>query len=250
MNARLSATTLNVDSFECIVYHHQASLTALDVSMLEFSSTGAETPVTEPATDIRTFVRQLFIHGIPYKEVMRYDDSAVSTLLYMLADPQEKQFWSNIVFVLGMLGNERAVAPLISFIERNPTEKLDYSEYDAKVNAVFALGYLINKNANRDAMAYLEEGLDPSTWSNRGITWSAPDEATELQRNRELSRAAIIALGLSGNRAGEQALRELARPAPTAAASAFREEMSRVISEALKANERIAKEGLARYYQE
>jgi HEAT repeat protein len=168
----------------------------------------------------------------------------------MLADPNEERAWPNIVMVLGMLGDERAVSPLISLIEQNPKGELDYFQYDAKRNAIFGLGYLVNKSGNQRALAYLKDGLDPSAWTKRGITWASPEHETATERNRELSRVAIIGLGLSGDPSAAEALRALLTAAPTAVGPGFRQQMSGVIWEALRANQRIAAEGLAGYYRE
>jgi hypothetical protein len=199
---------------------------------------------------MKDFVRQLFIHGVPYETVMRYGPETVPTLLEMLADPKEKQAWPNIVIVLGMLGDERAVSPLISLIEQNLRGEIDYFHYDAKRSAIFGLGYLINKSGNQEALSYLKDGLDPAAWTKRGITWTSPEHQTAAERDRELSRMAIIGLGVSGDPSAAEALRALLTPAATSTAPGFRQQMSGVIWEALRANQRIADEGLAGYYRE
>jgi hypothetical protein len=214
------------------------------------ASAAAATNPSAPPANIKDFVRQVFIHGVPYEAATRYGPDVVPTLLAMLADPREKQAWPNIVILLGMLGDERAVIPLISLVESNPEDELDYSEYDAKTNAIFGLGYLVNKSGNQEALSYLRDGSDPSAWLERGITWTSPEHETAAERDRQLSGVAIIGLGLSGDPSAEEALRDLLIPAPTPTEKEFRERMSGVIWEALRANRRIAAEGLAAYYRE
>jgi hypothetical protein len=248
MNEFATEDSVRVNLRECMAYHQGASLDAVDVSTPGSASAAAATKGTTPLTDIRDFVRRTFIHGTPYDEIMRYDPSVVPTLLEMLRNPQEAQAWPNIVVVLGLLGDDRAVTSLISFIGETKGE-LDYLRYKAIRNAFFGLGYLVARGGNERALAYLKGGLDPSAWVERGITWSSPDRETVTERNHELSRMAIIGLGVSGDPSAEEALRSLLTPAPTAIEREFREKMSGVILEALKANQRIAKEGLARYYR-
>jgi hypothetical protein len=247
MNRLTSFDSRKVDARECTAFRLGAS--AVDFSMPGPASAVEVTTATVPPADIRDFVRQFFMHGIPYEETIIYGSHAVPTLLDMLADPREEQAWPNIVVVLGMLGDERAVTPLISLIERGSREVVNYSEYEAKKNAIFGLGYLINKTAHQEAFNYLRDGLTPTVWSERGVTWISPDHETAAERDRELSRMTIIGLGLSGDPAGEEALRELLTSALTLPEREFREQMSGVISEALKANQRIAEEGLAEYYR-
>ncbi len=179
---------------------------------------------------------------------MGYGAQAVPTLLEMLADPREEQAWQNIVIVLGMLGDERAVTPLISLIEQNSVKRLNYFQYEAKRNAIFGLGYLINKSGNQRALSYLKGGLDPSAWMERRIAWTSPEHESAAERNRELTRVAIIGLALSGDPSAAEALKSLLAAAPTATAPGFRQQMSGVIWEALRANRRIAEGGLAKYY--
>jgi hypothetical protein len=250
MRLGTSAGSRRVSSSECTAFRSGPSSSALGVSMPgpAFAAPAA-TSIPAPLADIQDFVRQVFIHGVPYETVMRYGFQTVPTLLEMLADPKEKQAWPNIVIVLGMLGDERAVTPLISLIEQNHQGQLDYFQYDAKRSAIFGLGYLINKSGNQEALSYLKDGLDPSAWTKRGITWTSPERETAAARNRELTRMTIIGLGLSGDPSAAEALRALLAPA-TATAPGFRQQMSGVIWEALRANQRIAAEGLAGYYRE
>jgi hypothetical protein len=232
---------------ECAAF--RSGVPAAGVSIPGPASAAAATTATAPRANIRDFVRQFFIHGIPYEDTMSYGSQVVPTLLDMLADPKEDRAWKNIVIVLGMLGDERAVAPLISLIEQSAGGEISHSQYDAKRAALLGLGYLANKDGNQRALNYLLGGLTPSVWPQRGITWTSPDHQTATERNSELSRLAIIGLGLSGAPSAEDALRKLRAPATTATETAFREQMSGVISEALKANQIIADEGLAEYYR-
>jgi hypothetical protein len=151
-----SVTSRKVNSQECAAYRAGASLAAGAVAMAGLASAAAATDETASLPDIRDFVRRLFIHGVPYEESIRYGPNVIPTLLEMLADPREERAWPNIVIVLGMLGDDRALTPLISFIEQNPGGRLDYNRYEAKKNAIFALGYLVNKSGNQQALAYLK----------------------------------------------------------------------------------------------
>jgi hypothetical protein len=249
MNSGTLPISTRVKPSECTAFRSGASLAAVDFSMLGPAFTAAATNVSAPLADIKDFVRQFFVHGIPYEEAMRYGPHVVPTLLDMLADPREAQAWPNIVIVLGMLGDDRAVTPLISLIEQNSGGQLDDFRYEAKENAILGLGYLVNKSGNHKALTYLKDGLDPSSWAERGIAWTSPEHETAAERNRELSRLAIIGLGLSGDRSAEEALAELLTPTPTLIGREFREQMSGVIWEALRANRKIAEQGLAKYYR-
>jgi hypothetical protein len=199
--------------------------------------------------DIKNFVRQVFIHGVPYEEANKYDTSVVPTLLKMLEDPTEEAHWANIAVVLEIIGDERAVDPLIAFIEKGVEGKMSRYRYIAKTSALMGLGYLINKTGNEKALNYLKQSLAPETWKARRITGISPFQVSMDERNRDLSKYAILGLALSGHPSAAEALRSLQKPADTEAKRAFQAQMSDVVSEALKTNEEIAREGLATYYR-
>lgn len=198
--------------------------------------------------DIKNFVRQTFIHGVPYEEADRYGANDVDTLLGMLADPSQENYWSNIVVTLCIIGDERAVDPIISFI-KSSTGQLSHSQYTAKTSAIMAFGYLINKSGNRKALDYLKESLDPDTWVERGMRWSSPYQTSAVDRDMQLSIMAILGLALSGNFEAREALLSLQRAPKTEAAKRLQAQASDVISEALNANKIIAEEGLVDYYR-
>jgi len=199
--------------------------------------------------DIRDFVHQVFIHGVPYEEASKYDASAVPTLLQMLNNPAEEAYWPNIVVVLGMIGDERAVDPIISFIEADVPGGLSREHYAAKTSALMALGYLVNKTGNRKALDYLKASASPETWAGRNIAGVAPFQASSTERNRDFSKFAIFGLALSGRPEAAQALRSLQQPAGAEVTREFQAQVSDLVSEALKENQKIANQGLENYYR-
>jgi hypothetical protein len=209
--------------------------------------------VAGQASDIRTFVHQIYIEGVPYEEAIRFDPAgAVPILLGMLADPREEKYWPNIVVTLGMLGDERAVDPLIQFLKEKATGPLSHSRYIAKTSVVMALGYIVNKNASKKALEFLIDSVDPVVWTRRGIVWKSPHHRTEAERNQQLSIMSILGLGLSGNHTALKFLRSLRRVPATRQAASVRAQIRGVddiLREAIEANEKIAKSGLAAYYR-
>jgi HEAT repeat protein len=199
--------------------------------------------------DVRDFVRQVFIHGVPYEQASRYDASAMPTLLAMLRDPAEEQYWANIVVVLGMIGDERVVEPMISFIQSDPGPAglLSPAQYRAKTSALMALGYLVNRTGNQRALNYLQESARPEAWASRGVAGTAPFQASTTERNLDLSKHAILGLALSGRPEAAQTLRSLQQPAATAAARDFQAQVGDLVSEALNEHQRVSSQGLAEY---
>jgi hypothetical protein len=253
MNAILAATNRQVSQPDCDTFRtpSAANLLAQTVVAQTVRVQPAMAQHSEPGLmDIRDFVRQVFIHGVPYEEASRYDSSVVPTLLEMLNNPAEKAHWPNIVVVLGMIGDERAVDPLISFIEADYSGDLSTELYRAKTAALMALGYIINKTGNRKALSYLMSSLHPETWGARDVVGIAPFQGDTAERNTDFSKHAILGLALSGHPEAAQALRSLQQPAPTEAQRAFQAEAGDLVSEALEEHAKIAREGLASYYRE
>ncbi len=195
------------------------------------------------AADVRAFVHQTFIHGVPYAQASRFSSTDATVLLEMLANDQERAFWPNIVVTLCVIGDERAVDPLISFFSRDVPGALSPSEYNAKTGALMSLGYIVNKNGNLKALNYLIDSLNPDTWTARKLTWVSPYQAGEAERNRQLTAMAIAGLALSGHPLARTALLSLQSLTGVAAPDPA------LVEEALRANAVIASEGLAAYYR-
>lgn len=198
---------------------------------------------------IEDFVRRRFYEGVPYKLVQRYDQDSVPVLLDMLDDPAESQAWSNIVVTIGMLGDDRAVAPLIEFIERD-LASMDRSQYRAKTSAIMALGYIINKSGNEDALSYLSESLSPETWSSRRVDGIAPYQSDVEERNRDFSKAAVLGLALAATPDARAALSSLKSLGRSPGDRQFRDTNAELIESAVRESREIQGLGLADYYRD
>ena len=193
--------------------------------------------------DLRRFVRQSFVHGVPFKEASRYgSDRDVEALISLLRDRAEEFYWPNIVTVLGMGRNPRATAALIAFIETD-SGKLSRQEYAAKSSAVISLGYLAGRDAK--ALDYLLESVDPLVWSKR-LSWILPYGDNADSRNLQLTVNAIQGLGLSGNQHAAKQLLNL-QQSPSLKIYQTDESLKEILSEALKTNEAIQKYGIESY---
>jgi hypothetical protein len=206
-------------------------------------------PLAGQQGDIKNFVRQIYFEGVPYEEATSFDStSSVPILLDMLADSAEEEYWPNIVITLGMLGDERAVAPLIRFLEQDDAGKrLSRPHFVAKTGVLMSLGYLINKSGSQTALTYLTDSVRPGVWRERQLKWVSPHHANEDGRNLQLSTMAILGLALSAHPSAAQTLRSLQKPAANETEKALQARLKDVITDALRAHETISKEGLASY---
>lgn len=202
----------------------------------------------ESTMNVRDFVHQVFIEGVPYAEAAKYGSNDVPTLLAMLNDPQEKAHWSNIAATLGIIGDDRAVDPLINVLEGNGG--MDSREdFATRSSALMSLGYLINKSKNEKALAYLKGHMTPEGWRASKMVTAGALQAGQDARSQQLSTLAILGLALSGDPSAKEALQSLQQGMRAGDPSAFAQQMDNTVTEALKAHEIIAKEGLQAYYQ-
>lgn len=202
----------------------------------------------EATMNVQEFVHQVFIEGVPYAGVAQYGSDDVPTLLAMLNEPQEKAHWSNIVVTLGIIGDDRAVDPLINFLDGNG-EMASRDDFAARSSALMSLGYLINKSKNEKALAYLKGHMTPKGWRGSKMVTAGTLQASQDARSQQLSTLAILGLALSGDPLAKEALESLQKGMRTGEPTAFARQMDSTVTEALKAHEIIAKEGLPAYYQ-
>ncbi len=199
--------------------------------------------------DIREFVQTRYFEGLSYEDASKFDSSVVPVLLEMLNDSAESTNWTNIVGVLGIIGDDRAIEPLIAFFTRGANEEVSDDEYQAKSSVPIALGYLYYKSHNETALSYLIDSLDPEMWEKRDLTWISPYDAAPIERNVQLAITSIMGLGLTGAPSAAVSLNVLLEPAESEADKQFRTRVSDVVKEALEANEIIANEGMLEYYR-
>lgn len=111
----------------------------------------------------------------------------------------------------------------------------------AKSVALLALGYLAP--TDNEAMTYLRASANLEVWEKRGVKWIGPYSPTKGERDSELSKHAILALGLSGNPSAAEFLVSLQRGEPIRLTPEFDD----VIAQAIKTNEKVQRNGAAAY---
>ena len=196
------------------------------------------------------FVRHIYFEGRPIDEASRFAGDSVPLLLDMLGDPLEQPYWGNVVVLLGIIGDPRAVDPLIGFLEQPVTGELPRSLFKAKTAALPALGYLLNKQpTNPKALAYLQDSLDPTFWGKRQLGWNlAQDQGGGSARDLRLTKMAIMGLGLSGHPTAKNALQSL-QAGRVPGAVPYQKQIAPILGEAMKAHGVIAQTGIKGYYQ-
>src|SRR4051812_14932644 len=71
---------------------------------------------------INEFVKRVYVHGVPFEEAVQYGSTVTPELIKMLEDPSYAPYWSNVVVTLGMVGDSRAIKPMLKFLQAGTGE--------------------------------------------------------------------------------------------------------------------------------
>lgn len=211
-------------------------------ALMALIAAGAVSVSAADPKEVRAFVRQGYIHGVPYNEAAKLGPDSVPTLVAILQDPVEEPYWANAVAVLGNVGGAAAVDPLLSFFAGGQGT-LSHAQYKAKSGTLMALGYVVHRTKDPKALDYLIKGLNEKTWKERALPWKAAHFKTEAELHQQLVKLSLIGLGLSGEESAGLALQE------------FRERQApgslylHTVEQALETHGRVAEIGLSGYYK-
>ncbi len=242
MNGVIGPTHKKINQNECSAYQNT---TAPSLASFEFPRFDA----LKDTMAIDDFVKQRFIRGVPYEDASKYGPKHVPGLLLMLSDSSNIAYWPNIVVTLGIIGDERAVTPIINLIKQDQTGILSRDLYSTKTSAIMALGYLVNKTGNQEALNFLKECLKPNAWDETQPNWHSPYQEAKSERNIQLSSMAILGLTLSGHPEAIEALKSLKAPKDSEDEKVFQSQVSNMLDQAIGDCEEISKNGLQEYYR-
>jgi hypothetical protein len=191
--------------------------------------------------DIESFVRQVYFHGVDFEAAGAFSSDNVPALVEMLKNPDEERYWANIAVTISMIGDEDALDDLIAFIERVPTGRQSPESAQhlntAQTSALMGIGYLINRTGSKQALEYLEKGLSPLSWAS----------SSKGAGNRDMSKYALLGLGLAGTESAANALINFRNNPPNAEALAFLNQEGHVLDQALIENRIIGQFGMSTY---
>jgi hypothetical protein len=211
---------------------------------------GGETLPERGATPepIATFVRREFFEGVPWAEADQYGPADVPFLLGQLRSPSNGVSLPTVVGVLGVIGDTRAVQPLIQFITRHQGA-IGYELYSAKKAALLSLGLIAAQAEAPEALAYLYRGLDPAHWQSV-LRWRLPYAAPAETRDWQMVKAATWGVAVSGRPEAGVALQRLdARLRSRAFAGRTPpNDLDELLQTARDAHRAVAAQGVERFY--
>jgi hypothetical protein len=206
----------------------------------------------QPPKDVREFVSQHWIAGIPYLAASQYTEEDARLLLEWLVKEPEKheEFLPEIVTTLGFIGSEIAVQPMIDFVHSARASK---AVFNAKNAVLIHLGDLVNKSGSKLALDFLtkvatdQEAAKTMTMARATIAAAEAAVAGVAAPGlddlaAELAVSATFGLALAGKPEAEQTLASLAN-APTVFAS-----VKRAAGEAAALSRTVRAQGQKAYY--
>ncbi len=197
---------------------------------------------------VEEFVHQIYYEGVPYEQASQYGRDDVPKLLTMLKDPNEKLYRSNIIVTLGIIGDDRAVDPLLEVLESSGDQSKP-EDFASKSSVLMSLGYLINKSQNEKALAYLTAHCTPEGWLGSNLLKAEGLQASTDERSQQLSNLAVIGLALSGHPEAQATLRSLRENVKALGTTSYARQLTPIVDEAITACDTVAEEGLAAYYK-
>jgi hypothetical protein len=116
-------------------------------------------------------VHKHYMHGVQYVQAKALGPAAAPYLIDLLNNPDEKEFWVNIIVTLGFIEDSAALDPLISFLS-DARGEVDAFTFRALLSIPFAVG-CIASNGDSRALGYLLDKLSPpvsqsAQWSFQG----------------------------------------------------------------------------------
>ncbi|MGG7606142.1 hypothetical protein [Massilia sp. BKSP1R2A-1] len=203
--------------------------------------------------DVRDFVRQPWIEGVPWELASQYGEADARKLLDWLVNEPEKheQYLGQIVATLGYIGSEIATGALIDFVRSPRTGR---AVFNAKNIALIRLGDLANRSASQAAVDFLAQ-LAGDIGLARSL--AAPQAAFEqLDAARtgvtalsaetlaaELAVSATFGLALSGSEPARKTVEALKHD-PNAFAS-----VNQAAGEAAQIADTVVRKGRSEYYR-
>jgi len=217
------------------------SVTAIVYALLMILVLGPGSGLAQSDEDIKTrvdnLVRKHYMDGIPYAVAHALGPGALPYLFELLGNPDDKEFWVNIIVTTGFIEDPSAVDPLIAKLEDTQGE-VDSFTFRALLSIPYALG-CIAASGDAGALQYLAGNLDKrpdqtAGWSFRG------KPVSEL-----IAEQSVMGLAVSGRPEARTILTDLQAETAPKAGPAARTRRSGNVDQGLAIMDRIDTEGRA-----
>ena len=199
------------------------------------------------------FVTQIYFEGLPLDLAAEYGPEDAQVLIGMLEDDKFVTYHENIALTLGMIGDNSASEVLIGYVDKGGVAATEETRraYKGVVGAIVGLGYLANQTSDERAVDYLIDTARSAPAQNRMARLSREAGGSTATLSAELSKYALISLGLSGQEKAQSFLRQV-RQAPRTELNlqALPRDVEGVLEQSLDLNSTIQPQGIQQYYRE
>jgi hypothetical protein len=204
--------------------------------------------------DVREFVSQHWIEGVPWELASQYTEKDARVLLdWLVNEPgKHEEFLPQIVATLGYIGSEIAAQPLIDFVQGPLVGR---QSFNAKNIALLRLGDLVNRSGSKLALDFLVKVAGNMAFARTLAAPQASAAAAEARTQAgvvaptadtlaaELAVSATFGLALAGTPQSQQTVEALKRD-PNAFAS-----VNQAASEAAQIGATVRAKGRQEYYK-
>jgi uncharacterized repeat protein (TIGR01451 family) len=192
-------------------------------------------PAALPAPqEVISFVQTVHIHGIPYEPARQFGPEAGPILLDLLADPANELYATNIVVILGFLGQPQARQPLLDYLSQTQGE-VSLAQFRGLKSVPFALAQLAHQG-DVAALEFLLRASEPDYWNSQTLPWTYNSQTQAA----ELYQQTLLALGVSGLPQAQTRLAEI-----TSQSNLSAQAENDVLQQALALNQQVQQEGMA-----
>jgi hypothetical protein len=213
-------------------------------------ATGVTPQSSEPARmPVEEFVKQTFLHNPPLEKLKQYEGDR-EKVQEMLVDPKFSAYRSNIIVLLGAIGNKETLPLLTKIIDTNISPDKTEVDIGARLATPLAMGTIANRNnlPEKD-ISILRSASQQGFWEERLTLVRAPsagskglDDDDVRALSRDLAIQSTRGYAISGSDEVRSKLQEEhAGTASAALPEPVRQQQLSIINDALKLN-KVSKE--------
>lgn len=207
-------------------------------------ATGVTPQSAEPRVPVEEFVKQTFLHNPPLEKLKQYEGD-LEKVQQMLFDPKFSAYRSNIIVLLGAIGNKDTIALLAKIVDTNISPDKTDVDIGARLATPLAMGTIANRNnlPEKD-IAILRSASQQGFWEERLKLVRAPspgskglDDDDVRALSRDLAIQSTRGYAISGSEEVRSKLQEEhAGTVSAALPEPVRQEQLSIINDALKLN--------------
>ena len=203
---------------------------------------------TDTLPPVREFVSQIYFHGLPLDIAAEYGSRDEQVLVEMLIDPLLLSFHENIGLTLGMIGDTRSTEAMIEYIDAGGAPGDDSRQaYKGVVGAIVGLGYLAGQTGDDRAVGYLIEAAQAAQPAQRMQRLTAQAGGNAAALRSDISRYAILSLGVTGEAQAETFLRNVQRSPQLLDIEQPPRDLDVILRQSIDTNLRVKRIGIESY---